>query len=198
MKIHGKVFLVILSLALTATAYAQEKPKVKPRLEPLAALKSFEAALALNRSNKAFFGPSLPCVAGQSCVANVYVIELFDRQRNLVSCLVQTGDIDLVYPHPGPTARTSIDWNLVPPVPSSPPTMATYKFERPHGLLIIEDIDQATGGKADVISDTNVELDHRFRRHRARVVFYPAVIQTLADGTTQSLCGAGDPRIAND
>ncbi|HSC64347.1 MAG TPA: hypothetical protein VLD35_11970 [Caldimonas sp.] len=190
MKLHGKVVVLGLSLATCVAAYGQ--------VDASGLLKSIQQAFSLNRMSKLFSVSAVSCAQGSACAVTATVTELFDSQHNLAACAVRAADIDLVYGSNPGGKKISITWTLVPPTPSVPPTNARYVFERPHGVIITRDDGPSTGGKADAISDTTVQLDHKFKNHHDETHFYPGVIQTLADGKTQALCFAGDPRMTND
>lgn len=184
----GIAIVLLLSLVSTATQAAIENPKINADV----VLRSFQKVLDVNRKNVLYLGARAKCEV--QCELDAEVIELFDASGKMAACIVRSSDIDIVYgADPNPGTKTSIAWNLKTPQT----TTATYKFERPHGVLIVQDDDHATPGQAKPITDPRAVVEHRFKRHHGIVKYYAAVLQTQADGT-ESLCAAVDPIMVND
>ena len=197
MIILSKVGACLLIAALSAVAHAQSVPANARMPFSQAALDAFVKALNTNRQIALFSGPAVHCTIGNRCDVKLTPQELFDVNNNLVACAMQVGEIDIdVGAHPTSGRKTEIHWTIDPPATHAPPTNAIYTFET-RGLIVFKDNDNATLKKADSVTDTELVMTHKFRRHKAEVIYYPLVFQTIGSNPP-ALCGSADPKIFNN
>ena len=196
MTILSRIGASLLIVALSTVAHAQKDLANARIASSQATLDAFLKALNANRRIALFSGPAVQCTIGNPCDVKLTPQELFDVNNNLVACAMQVGEIDIdVGTHPTPGEKTVIHWTIAPPAAHVPPTNAVYTFET-RGLIVFKDNDNATLKKADSVTDTDLLMTHRYRRHNAEVIYYPLVFQTIGSNPP-ALCGSADPRIFN-